>query len=445
MSLSPNKDKSVGFPEIKNLKEVLGNQPSIDILKKWLSTFDSELKKLKAKKLKNFSRAALISGPTGIGHTLITKLLSKEYSYKIITFDCSCCKPTKPKTKEPLDSVTYISEIQVSKSFFKKLIVFESGSSITGAMSTQLINLIKKTQVPIIINCNDPYPLKTLSNYCLHIKLKRPSKIQIVNYLIDKKIVPENEKETVLKEIETQGSDIRHIVSSYIHGITPSKDSNGQLNLFTATEQIFNSDSFKEKENAFWEDYSMVPLMVQQNYIRDPTRYSEYTPEKQLETLESIAEASDSLSDYEVVSEKAGPGSWSLLPMCCSLIIRTTILSNKKVSSFPGSIQFSEYLGRYSRERSLRERNTELAKQVHMSPIEYRLTIVPFLYSYFMNLLNIGSKETIEKAFLLLKKYHLTRDDLFDVIEKSCLDKITIESKKKSAFTRYYNKVNKSK
>ena len=70
------------------------------------------------------------------------------------------------------------AENQVSKALFPKIVVFETGSAITGTMATQIISLIKKTQVPIIINCNDPYPLKTLANYCLPIKLKRPTKIR---------------------------------------------------------------------------------------------------------------------------------------------------------------------------------------------------------------------------------------------------------------------------
>lgn len=431
----------------KNSKEILGNQPSIDILRKWLSSYDLELKKeidkkvdkKKEKKEKSFQRAAMISGPVGIGHTLITELLAKELNYKIIMFDCSNCKATKPKTKDPLDSVDYISDIQVSKSFFKKMIVFDTGSVITGTMSTQIIALIKKSKVPIIINCNDPYDLRTLSNYCLHIKLKRPTKIQIINYLIDKKLISPDDKESVLTIVEKQGGDVRHIVNSFQYGIEPSKDINGQMNLFSATEKIFNSESYPEKEIAFWEDYSMVPLMVQQNYIKEPKYYEKYSKKEKLETLESIANGSEALSDYACINDKTGPGSWSLLPICAALIIRATFLSKKLISPFPGP-KFPDMLGKGSRERSSRDNLVYVSKGIKINPVEFRLTYLPFLYTTFMNHLQDGSKESIEKAFKLLMFFKISRDSFFDVIEKVYLENIEIPSKNKSAFTRFYNK-----
>lgn len=419
--------------------KILGNQPDISKLGIWLKTYDQELKKFKAKKLKKFNQAAMISGPVGIGHSLIVKLLAKEHKYRIITFDCSNCKGTRPKNRESngskmLDDMVYVSEIQVSKSpLLKKLILFETGDAINGTISREIINLIKKTHIPIIINCNDPYPLRTLSNYCFHIKLKRPTKVQIVNYLVSNKLIKSSEREKVLKEIETQGSDVRHILNSYEHGVKPAKDTGGQLNLFTATEKIFNEDSLKKKEEAFWEDYSMIPMMVQQNYI--PSNASDSSK------LNNLANASEALSDYALVDRYTGPGSWSMLPLSAYLVIRAVFLSKRRISSFPGP-KFPESLGKGSSQRSNMEKLSDKSKNINMniSVIGYRLDFIPFIYRYFMTLVDSGTKEDLLKAILFLKKQGLTRDDLFDLIEKVTLEKITIESKKKSAFTRTYNK-----
>jgi DNA polymerase III delta prime subunit len=431
------------FFEPSKLKEIVGNQTLIESLKKWLKSYDSELKiekKFKPKKSK-FKRAALISGPVGIGHTLITKLLAKELKYMMVVFDCSNCKATRPKINENTGSngMVYISEIQVSKALFPKIIVFETGSAITGTMATQIINLVKKTQVPIIINCNDPYPLKTLSNYCMPIKLRRPTKIQIINYLLSKKMINESEKQKTEQLIDTQGADIRHIVNSIRYKASPNKDIDGQFNMFSATEAIFNDESMEIRTAAFWEDYMMVPLMVQQNYIYDSKKYDTFSKEKQLSIMENVANAAEALSDYQISSSGTGPSSWSMLPINCYLVIRACSISKKKISSFPGP-QFPQMLGKGSTERSNREKLGLRAKNIHVNPTEYRLDYVSFIYKFFMSLLESGNKDDIQKAIDLLNNQKLTRDDFFDIIEKVILKPIEIPSKNKSAFTRAYNK-----
>jgi DNA polymerase III delta prime subunit len=430
--------------EPEKLKDVVGNQTLIQSLKKWLESYDSELKIQKKSKVKKsrFKRAALISGPVGIGHTLITKLLAKEMKYMMIVFDCSNCKSTRPKIESSSAIINYISEIQVSKALFPKIIVFETGSAITGTMSTQIVNLIKKTQIPIIINCNDPYPLRTLGNYCMPIKLRRPTKIQIINYLLSKKMIKESEKQKTEQLIDSQGADMRHIINSVRYKTNPNKDIDGQFNMFSATEAIFNDESMDRRTAAFWEDYMMVPLMVQQNYIYDSKKYDSFSKEKHISIMENVANAAEALSDYEISSSGTGPSSWSMLPINCYLVIRACNISKKKISSFPGP-QFPQMLGKGSTQRSNREKLGLKAKDIHVGPSAYRLDYVSFIYKFFMTLLESGTKDDLQKAIDLLNSQKLTRDDLFDLIEKVILKPIDVPSKNKSAFTRAYNKLNR--
>ena len=146
--------------EPTKLKDVVGNKTLIEALKKWLGSYNSELKidkKLNSKKTKTkskFKRAALVSGPVGIGHTLITKLLASELKYKLIVFDCSNCKATRPKIRENSGSngMTYISEIQVSKALFPKIVVFETGSAITGTIGdTNYFPLLRKPRFLLLL------------------------------------------------------------------------------------------------------------------------------------------------------------------------------------------------------------------------------------------------------------------------------------------------------
>ena len=80
-------------------------------------------------------------------------------------------------------------------------------------------------------------------------------------------MIKESEKQKTEQMIDSQGADMRHIVNSVRYKSGPSKDIDGQFNLFSATEAIFNDESMERRTAAFWDDYMMVPLMVQQNYV----------------------------------------------------------------------------------------------------------------------------------------------------------------------------------
>ena len=399
------------------VNKIIGHKTPYETLGKWLSKFNSE----------NF-KAVIISGPPGIGHTILTEFIANKFKYKLISYDCCDLKVVKPKTKSEIDNnITYISDIEpiiVQKSFFvSNIFCFETGDVISGSLITSIGSLIDKTKNPIIINCNDSYHLKSLTKKCLEISLKRPSKTSISKLLLEKKLIKKTANlPRIEKMIEGQGNDIRHIITSLKIGMKPDKDINGRFNLFTATSTIFNKKaSLNKREQAFWEDYSMIPLMVQQNYISPNSNIGD------------ISFAADTLSILDISEKYAGNKTWSLLPINAYLTIGSAKLSRTKISPFPGP-KFSEYLGKNSTQRSKKNKLDEIKTK-----FPEKRENLSFLYEIFV--IYVNSKK-LKEAFDLLNAYNLSRDDMIETIGSMSLNGIgtSIGSKQKSAFTRYYKK-----
>ncbi len=153
-----------------------------------------------------------------------------------------------------------------------------------------IIDLIKKTKIPIVCICNDRYceKIRSLVNYCLDIKFQKPDR-----QLIAKRIrqIASIERVSItdraLSEIITGfQSDIRQIISYVEHlskyvtsNITEStlnedslKDSSVMLTPFDVCKKLMNqlaarSLTLNQKMNYFFTDSDKIPLLIQENYL----------------------------------------------------------------------------------------------------------------------------------------------------------------------------------
>ena len=83
--------------------------------------------------------------------------------------------------------------------------------------STELLNIIKKAKVPIICICNDRQSpkIRTLANYCLDLKFRRATAVQV-----EKRIAMIAAKEGLKLQpnaigelVQSTGADIRQILN----------------------------------------------------------------------------------------------------------------------------------------------------------------------------------------------------------------------------------------
>jgi replication factor C large subunit len=223
--------------------------------------------------LKNWKRgkALLLYGPTGIGKTLITEVISKENSFSLMEIN------TTDK-----DIVSYIKEVVLPSSkesslFNRRLILIDEIDTFSdrGAIA-EVIKIIKESASPVILTANNAYEqkLKTLRYYCTLVRVNR-----IPVNLIEREL-----RRIALKErIRTNEEAIRRIAAdsdgdmrAAINDLEASKDFESGLrdrekdifrtlkiifqsnNLISALQAIDKSD--KDIDDIFWWMEQNIPL-----------------------------------------------------------------------------------------------------------------------------------------------------------------------------------------
>jgi replication factor C subunit 1 len=220
----------------QSMEEIIGNQSVVKKLVQWLNDWDEVILRGKVKEQESGSnyykggksvdnvnaRAALISGPPGIGKTSTVRLLAKLNNYKTFELNASDQRNKgiiNQKVGYLMNNLTLSSSLEESNS--KNLIIMDeidgmAGNEDRGGISA-LIDIIKKTKIPIICICNDHQnqKLKTLIKYCYDLKFAKPDKRQVCKRLIEicKMEGFDVEPNAVEYLCESVGNDIRQCLN----------------------------------------------------------------------------------------------------------------------------------------------------------------------------------------------------------------------------------------
>jgi len=192
-----------------------------------------------------------------------------------------------------------------------------------------LMNMIKNTKNPIICICNDrgDSQVRQLSTICYDIKFRRPENAAVAKRI---KHVMEGEGKkvdlhTIEAVVEACGHDIRHIInqtqffgSVSAHGKETQKDTQVMLNPFDAAEKLLKLRGSKlptlaKRLDMFYLDAEMMPLMVQENYLRPYEKRRGRSDEDEITQASRASELialGDTMSgNWEVQSSSAVLGS----------------------------------------------------------------------------------------------------------------------------------------
>jgi replication factor C subunit 1 len=365
-----------------------------------------------------------------------------------------------------------------------------------------LIQLIKHSQVPIICICNDrqAQKIRSLVDYCLDLRFRRPTKTQLAKRAMEIAareglLVEPNAAEAIA---ESCGNDVRQVINALQmwnqsesttgengHRMTYKqlKDRQHEINkdevlrvgLFDAARTILegrkglgNSDPKAERDNffrrddAFFVDYNLVGLIVQQNYLKvvqgdflQAARVKD--DDRGIAVLERMSDAADAMSDYDLASSTIlRSQNWTLLPFASICTVKTGFhASSPSGSFFPGYPEFAGYLGKNStrtkKSRLLQELQYHANYRVTGGTNELRLTYVPAFRDRFLSLLLAqeddmsNNGDGIRTSVDLMDAYGLDRDDVMEKLNEFSMDPKSadafskMDSKRKAAFTRAYN------
>ncbi|TGZ37704.1 Uncharacterized protein DBV15_02952 [Temnothorax longispinosus] len=416
-------------------------------------------------------KAALLSGPPGVGKTTTVQIVCKELGYDLVEFNAS---DTRNKTllKEAVSGLlsnTTMKDYVIGtkqKITNKHVLLMDevdgmAGNEDRGGLQ-ELVSLIKCTEVPIICICNDRFntKVKTISTHSYELKYQK-LRVEQIRSSMKSLCFKENIKistEDLDRLIESTNYDIRQVINhleflgsqmSHVEK-TDKKHSNKnvKLGIFDVTKIAFNAEqqksmSLNDKIGLYFHDYNGAALFIQENY--SGVRICQASPRQR---LERIAHAADSISQGDLVDKVIrGNMMWSLLPMhaCFSFVIP----ANEMSGNLDGLIRFPSWFGRNSKatrfNRLMQELTTHTRLATGANKDALNMDYLAHLRNAIVKPLIENGVDGIEAAINVMGKYHLTREDLDSVIEISAWPGLrdpttNLDSKVKAAFTRAYQK-----
>ena len=418
-----------------------------------------------------------MAGPPGVGKTTTAHLVCQELGYEVIEMNAST---TRSKNTLRNEVGTLLGNTTLTQ-FFKKdgeakhthkkqaIIMDEvdgmAGNADRGGMS-ELIDLIKKTKIPIICMANDKDSpkMRSLKN---HVFINNFSKMQVKQLAGAMKSICFREgitidMPTLNSIIEGTNCDVRQILNNLEMWTQTNKtltydgvkknvketEKYTKKNPFqfasTFFSQSFHTKPLGDRIDLFFHDYSMTPLFVQDMYPKINTGGD------MRKKLEQLAEAADSIADSDVMYETIYRAqNFGLLP---NFAIASCIRPGFAMQGFlQERTMFPAWFGKNSAQgkfkRYLGELGHHMRTETSVDKEDLRMTFLPFLRHKLISPLTKaaeggnGSGDVID----LMDTYHLTRDD-WDSINEICQLKgqkeLTkdIDTKTKSAFTREYKK-----
>eukprot|EP00986_Skeletonema_menzelii_P001422 scaffold378_cov131-Skeletonema_menzelii.AAC.3 len=471
----------------KSPEDILGNKTNVDKLSRWLDrwegTFNNPKMKVKSLTTPNGPRkAALLSGPPGIGKTTTATLIARRSGRDVLELNASDARSKKALT-EALGDVTGSQVLsfanQASKKHVqpqKRVIIMDEvdgmGAGDRSGMA-QLIQMIKNSKVPIICICNDrqSQKVKSLVQYCLDLRYQRPVKTTIARRAVEigrleGMVVEPNAAEAMA---ESCGNDIRQVLNclqmwsckknkggdSANMTYKDLKDRKGEINkdevlrvsMFDACRRIVEgsrgvegtdlqavTSSLMKRSDAYFVDYMLMGLMTHQNYLKVCSGQFNKAKlagneEEEIAALNEMYKATEAMSDFGVVEEnlRGGDQNWALLPLSAMLAVKVGHHAGGPSGGFlPGNAEFAGWLGKNSTRnkkiRLLGELRHHMNYKVSADNGELRMNYLPLMRKQLLGLLFDTKGAKAKEAIELMDEYGLDRDDVFENLDEFVLN-----------------------
>ncbi|CAL8389260.1 unnamed protein product [Arctogadus glacialis] len=423
-------------------------------------------------------KAALLSGPPGVGKTTTAALVCEELGYTYVEMNASCSRSKntlKEVIAESLNNTSiknfYAGTSQTVSS--KHVLIMDeidgmAGNEDRGGIQ-EMIGLIKTSKIPIICMCNDRnhQKIRSLANYCFDLRFQRPRVEQIKGAMMSiafkegLKIPPPALNEIIL----ASNHDVRQVLHNLCMWSATDKvmsfdkckaDAAGarkdmKMGPFDVCRQVFSAGdaaarmSFIDKSDLFFHDYSLAPLFVQENYVNVRPVAAGGNMKAHLVLLSKTA---DSICDGDLVDRQIrSRQTWSLLP---TQAVYASVLPGELMRGYMNAFPtFPSWLGKFSstnkHARIIQELASHMSLRTLSSKQAVNLDYLPYLRGALLSPLQRQGAEGAGEAVQLLDAYQLIKEDVDNMMEVSVwggqADPYSkLDPKVKAAFTRAYNR-----
>jgi replication factor C subunit 1 len=489
-----------------SMNMICGNKGQVEKLQTWLRNWRRSAKtgfKMAGKDGSGIYRAVMIHGPPGIGKTTAAHLVANLEGYDVVETNASDTR-SKKMVEGGLLGVLDTTSLQGYFSGEGKKVESDKRNLVlimdeVDGMSAgdrggvgALAAAAKKTQVPLIMICNDRRlpKMKPFDHVVYELPFRRPTadmiraRLSTICFREGLKIPP-----PVLDNlIEGTHADIRQVINmlstarldqqnlDFDKGKQMSKawEKHIVLKPWDIVSRILSAQMFSpsskqtlnDKIELYFNDHEFSYLMLQENYLKtSPTLASGYSgKERNLKLLELADQAASSISDGDLVDRMihGSQQQWSLMPTHAAFsFVRPASFMSGNMVERPG---FTSWLGQNSKlgksirlYRTATVANTILGKlgryvkeiQGHMrlrasgDREEIRQQYLPVLWNKLVRKLMDEGKDAVGDVIDLMDSYFLTRDDWDALVELGLgpmdEEKVKIDTQTKATFTRLYN------
>ncbi|XP_003745669.2 replication factor C subunit 1 [Galendromus occidentalis] len=444
-----------------------GDQSNVAKLRRWLTQWSTK-QKAPFNKFKNPTgaglRAALLSGPPGVGKTTSAHLVCKELGFEIIEMNASDTR-SKRSLKEEVATLLSNRTLNSTNAKRKHVLIMDevdgmSGNQDRGGMQ-ELIQLIKSSMVPIICICNDrTHPkMRSLVNYCFDLRFYKPQVKQIQAALMSLcfkegvKVPPK----TIEEIIVASNQDIRQCVHS-LNLFCAINDSSSKQQVtkdvkigpFDVVKKFLVSSeggslNLNERQSLFFNDYNAVPLFVQENYIKVQPKNCV----RKRDLLQRLSDSSEAICIGDTVDRQIrSSNAWALLSV--QAMYAAVIPSVRMQGTMREMVNFPGWFGKYSttgkHARQAQALNAHMKCLISGDTFETTTQYMPLMTKKIMMPLLKEGESGVDKVVNFMDAYSLQRSDVDAMLELTSWNTqgkdpfADVPSKVKAKLTRSLNK-----